>query len=115
MNKRVTQRIGMQVPIMLRSKYCQLEDQTEHDLTTLGECPLDQARACSNLHRKSFHVLDGPLCSPRACNVSLGWQICILPCNFFAGLAPAPAARLLLLGSLGLVQGIILGEKSALP
>ena len=24
---------------MLRSKYCQLEDQTEHDLTTLGECP----------------------------------------------------------------------------
>ena len=31
---------------MLRSKYCQLEDQTEHDLTTLGECPLDQARRC---------------------------------------------------------------------
>ena len=30
---------------MLRSKYCQLEDQTEHDLTTLGECPLDQASA----------------------------------------------------------------------
>ena len=33
----------MQVPIMLRSKYCQLEEQSEQDLTTLGECPLDQA------------------------------------------------------------------------
>lgn len=35
--------ILMQVPIMLRSKYCQLEGQTEHELTMLGECPLDQA------------------------------------------------------------------------
>ncbi|CAK0786330.1 DNA-dependent RNA polymerase II [Coccomyxa viridis] len=31
-----------EVPIMLRSKYCQLEEQSEQDLTTLGECPLDQ-------------------------------------------------------------------------
>lgn len=29
---------------MLRSKYCQLEGQNENDLTTLGECPLDQVR-----------------------------------------------------------------------
>ncbi len=32
---------------MLRSKYCQLEGQNEQDLTTLGECPLDQASTCS--------------------------------------------------------------------
>lgn len=41
--------VNVQVPIMLRSKYCQLEDQTEHDLTTLGECPLDQVKP---LHRQ---------------------------------------------------------------
>jgi DNA-directed RNA polymerase beta subunit len=32
----------LQVPIMLRSSYCTLYQQSEKDLTELGECPLDQ-------------------------------------------------------------------------
>jgi DNA-directed RNA polymerase II subunit RPB2 len=34
--------ILLQVPIMLRSSYCTLYQQSEKDLTELGECPLDQ-------------------------------------------------------------------------
>lgn len=33
-----------QVPIMLRSTYCCLNDHTDKELTDLGECPYDQAR-----------------------------------------------------------------------
>ncbi len=32
-----------EVPIMLRSSYCSLNDRTNRELTTLGECPYDQA------------------------------------------------------------------------
>lgn len=32
----------LQVPIMLRSSYCTLYQQSEKDLTELGECPYDQ-------------------------------------------------------------------------
>ena len=62
---------------MLRSKYCQLEDQTEHDLTTLGECPLDQARTCSpSRPYSSLGFLHQPLCIPRAlhCRQYRIWQ-----------------------------------------
>jgi len=33
---------NLQVPIMLRSSYCTLYQQSEKDLTELGECPYDQ-------------------------------------------------------------------------
>ena len=32
-----------EVPIMLRSSYCSLADRSNRELTTLGECPYDQA------------------------------------------------------------------------
>lgn len=32
----------VQVPIMLRSDYCNLADRSDQDLTDLGECPYDQ-------------------------------------------------------------------------
>ena len=32
----------LQVPIMLRSDYCNLNDRSDRDLTDLGECPYDQ-------------------------------------------------------------------------
>ena len=32
-----------EVPIMLRSSYCSLAERTNRELTTLGECPYDQA------------------------------------------------------------------------
>jgi len=33
-----------QVPIMLRSNYCSLNDRSDKDLTEVGECPFDQVR-----------------------------------------------------------------------
>ena len=32
-----------EVPIMLRSSYCSLAERSNRELTTLGECPYDQA------------------------------------------------------------------------
>ena len=32
-----------EVPIMLRSSYCSLHERSNRELTTLGECPYDQA------------------------------------------------------------------------
>lgn len=34
----------LQVPIMLRSTYCCLNDHTDKELTDLGECPYDQVK-----------------------------------------------------------------------
>jgi len=34
----------VQVPIMLRSTYCCLNEHTDKELTDLGECPYDQVR-----------------------------------------------------------------------
>ena len=34
---------GPQVPIMLRSTYCCLNEHSDKELTDLGECPYDQA------------------------------------------------------------------------
>ena len=61
----------MQVPIMLRSKYCQLEEQSEQDLTTLGECPLDQASR-RHVTLRPAHMFSGQLalscaCKPPSC------------------------------------------------
>lgn len=60
----------MQVPIMLRSKYCQLEEQSEQDLTTLGECPLDQA-SMHLIILQPARMLSGQLALGRACELPL--------------------------------------------
>ena len=53
---------------MLRSKYCQLEDQSEQDLTTLGECPLDQA-SMRHVTLWPARMSSGQLALGRACEL----------------------------------------------
>ena len=80
---------------MLRSKYCQLEEQSEQDLTTLGECPLDQASMQQNY----------PLACPH-----VSWAACIQPCMRAALVQGSAQRRLVQYGHL---QGVSPAARQA--
>lgn len=73
-----------EVPIMLRSSYCSLFEKTDKDLTGLGECPYDQARApgthcCPKTGSSPRPVVEGPpICAAWALPASafLQWAWC---------------------------------------
>ena len=73
--------VRMQVPIMLRSKFCMLYDMDEKEVTALGECPYDQVRLAGPLAAWLQHVSDVPRRSSLQTSPWL-WSACLSSTRF---------------------------------